>query len=146
ALARSRHGGGSPAAPCGAALRGENGERCRPPLPEREVEGLAAKAAVQPDRCDFADTGTRQPGAPSNPALESNQLRSPTDHHSGLSSFRSLLSSVPWPEPPAPEAFHGLAADIVRAFEPQTEADSVALLLQVLIGLAPDRRTPQMWA
>jgi hypothetical protein len=40
-----------------------------------------------------------------------------------------------WPGPPAPEAFHGLAGEIVRAIEPQTEADPVALLLQLLVGL-----------
>ncbi|MEW6270090.1 MAG: DUF3987 domain-containing protein [Thermodesulfobacteriota bacterium] len=39
-----------------------------------------------------------------------------------------------WPSPPAPEAYHGLAGDIVRAIEPDTEADSVALLAHVLAG------------
>lgn len=38
-----------------------------------------------------------------------------------------------WPEPPAPDAFCGLAGDIVRAIDPHTEADPVALLAQVLI-------------
>ena len=40
----------------------------------------------------------------------------------------------PWPEPPAPEAYVGLAGDIVRAIEPHTEADPVALLAHVLVG------------
>jgi hypothetical protein len=39
-----------------------------------------------------------------------------------------------WPEPPAPEAYHGLTGEIVRALEPQTEADPVALLLQILVA------------
>jgi hypothetical protein len=39
-----------------------------------------------------------------------------------------------WPDPPAPEAYHGLAGDIVRAIEPHTEADPVALLAHVLVG------------
>lgn len=39
-----------------------------------------------------------------------------------------------WPAPPASEALHGLAGDIVRAIEPHTEADPVALLIQVLIA------------
>lgn len=38
-----------------------------------------------------------------------------------------------WPEPPTPEAYHGLAGDIVRAIEPHTEADPVALLGHVLV-------------
>ena len=33
-----------------------------------------------------------------------------------------------------PEAFHGLAGEIVRAIEPHTEADSVGLLIQLLIA------------
>jgi len=41
-------------------------------------------------------------------------------------------SSAPWPEPLAPEAFHGLAGEIVRAIEPCSEADPAALLIQLL--------------
>lgn len=37
-----------------------------------------------------------------------------------------------WPEPLPEEAFHGLAGDVVRAIEPHTEADPVALLMQFL--------------
>src|SRR2546427_5446672 len=37
-----------------------------------------------------------------------------------------------WPDPLAPEAYHGLAGDIVRAIEPHTEADPAGLLLQLL--------------
>jgi hypothetical protein len=37
-----------------------------------------------------------------------------------------------WPEPLATEAYHGL--EIVKAVEPHTEADPVALLLQPLTG------------
>jgi len=39
-----------------------------------------------------------------------------------------------WPEPLAGDAFHGLAGDIVRAIEPHTEADPVALLAYLLAG------------
>jgi hypothetical protein len=38
---------------------------------------------------------------------------------------------APWPEL-APEAFHGLAGEVVRAIEPHTEADPVAVLAQLL--------------
>src|SRR5262245_55804125 len=40
--------------------------------------------------------------------------------------------SDPWPEPLDEAAFYGLAGEIVRTIEPRTEADPVALLLQVL--------------
>jgi hypothetical protein len=38
----------------------------------------------------------------------------------------------PWPRPIAAEAFYGLAGDVVRTIEPTTEADPVALLVQLL--------------
>jgi hypothetical protein len=42
--------------------------------------------------------------------------------------------SPPWPDPPDPAAYHGLAGDIVRAIEPASEADPVALLVQTLVA------------
>ena len=49
----------------------------------------------------------------------------------GLMSLMSLLSQE-WPTPD-PAVYHGLAGDIVRAIEPHTEADPVALLIQMLV-------------
>jgi hypothetical protein len=37
-----------------------------------------------------------------------------------------------WSEPLAPEAFHGIAGEIVRFLEPDTESDPGALLMQIL--------------
>jgi hypothetical protein len=42
------------------------------------------------------------------------------------------IDLTPWPAPPAPDAYHGLSGEIVRAVEPQTEADPVAILAQLL--------------
>ena len=39
-----------------------------------------------------------------------------------------------WPDPPAPAAYAGVAGDIVRAIEPETEADPVAILVQLLVA------------
>ncbi len=39
-----------------------------------------------------------------------------------------------WPDPLAPEAFHGLAGDFVHIIEPHTEADPAAVLLQFLVA------------
>lgn len=44
------------------------------------------------------------------------------------------LDTISWPDPPDEVAFHGLAGDIVRAIEPHTEADPVALLVQFLVA------------
>jgi hypothetical protein len=39
-----------------------------------------------------------------------------------------------WPEPLSAEAFQGLAGELVRKIEPQTEADEAAVLLQILVS------------
>lgn len=52
----------------------------------------------------------------------------------GDRSFRSFMSSPPYPAPLAPEALHGLAGDIVHAIEPHSEADPAALLVQLLVA------------
>ena len=39
-----------------------------------------------------------------------------------------------WPDPLTDEAYHGLAGDWVRTVEPHTEADPVALLIQLLVA------------
>jgi hypothetical protein len=45
-----------------------------------------------------------------------------------------LQAPVGWPEPPAPAAYHGLAGEIVNAIAPHTEADPVAVLVQLLVA------------
>ena len=41
----------------------------------------------------------------------------------------------PWPAPLASAAFHGIAGEIVRLIEPETEADPAALLFQLLAAV-----------
>src|SRR5437763_12257829 len=46
-----------------------------------------------------------------------------------------LLAAPPgWPAPPGPAAYHGLLGEIVRTLEPETEADPVAILTQLLVA------------
>jgi len=45
------------------------------------------------------------------------------------------LPSPQWPDPLADAAYHGLAGEIVRAIEPETEADAAALLLSLLAAV-----------
>ncbi len=40
-----------------------------------------------------------------------------------------------WPLPPAQAAYHGLAGEIVQKIAPETEADPVAILSQLLVLL-----------
>ncbi len=57
--------------------------------------------------------------------------------------FTTKTDEIAWPSPLAPEAYHGLAGDIVRTIEPHTEADPAALLfsLFVLFGNVIGRRS-----
>lgn len=45
------------------------------------------------------------------------------------------VSSLGWPDALAPEAFHGLLGEWVRALEPHTESDPAALLVQALAAV-----------
>ncbi len=44
-----------------------------------------------------------------------------------------IPTADPWPAPLADAAYYGLAGEIVRAIEPQSEADPVAILVQLLV-------------
>ena len=44
-----------------------------------------------------------------------------------------LPAPAGWPAPPAPAAYHGLLGEIVSRIEPETEADPVAILAQLLV-------------
>ena len=52
----------------------------------------------------------------------------------GDNSQNSPISQVSYPKPPDNDAFYGLAGKIVRAIEPHTESDPVALLVQLLVA------------
>lgn len=45
-----------------------------------------------------------------------------------------LAAPTGWPEPPGPDAYHGLPGEIVRTLEPHTEADPAAILSQLLVA------------
>ena len=46
-----------------------------------------------------------------------------------------LLAAPPgWPAAPGPAAYHGRPGEIIRKLEPETEADPVAILTQLLIA------------
>jgi hypothetical protein len=46
----------------------------------------------------------------------------------------AVPTEPPWPEPPDEAAYHGLAGDVVRVITPHSEADKVALLVQMLVA------------
>jgi hypothetical protein len=48
-------------------------------------------------------------------------------------SSKGTLPQHNWPDPPASQAYYGLAGQLVQVVEPHTEASSVALLIQTLV-------------
>ena len=88
---------------------------------------------------------------------EQEQQSQPNGADPGCAKSAKSAVSPGWPEPLDPAAFHGLAGDVVRALEPHSEADPVALLLQFLaafgnacgrshyIPVEGDRHPPQIW-
>ena len=60
-------------------------------------------------------------------------LGEPTTQGASSTTRESSNELGQWPDPPAPQAYYGLAGDAVRAIEPHTEASPVALLIQTLL-------------
>jgi hypothetical protein len=57
----------------------------------------------------------------------------PPQEQSGAAPPPAWVPACSWPEPPKAAAFSGLAGDVVKKIEPQTEADPVALLVTILV-------------
>lgn len=84
----------------------------------------------------FAESRHRQTNAFVDLLRQDSDLRREVESkskHAQSPDLREPPFEVPhWPEPPAAEAYFGLAGDVVRAIAPHSEADSVALLAQTL--------------
>src|SRR5208337_2827608 len=52
----------------------------------------------------------------------------------GVPAVEAPIRLPQWPDPPAAAALGGLAGEVVRLIEPESEADPVAVLLQLLVG------------
>ena len=92
-----------------AALHVENRQRCRPPLPDQEVDDVVEHAWTGFDRKDFASA------------------------ESAASVTIDMEHEEPWPTLD-PVAIRGVIGELVRAIEPHSEADPVAILVQLLIA------------
>ena len=57
----------------------------------------------------------------------------PSDPATGQPAAITLPTPAGWPAPPSEEAFHGLAGQLVAKIAPNTEADPVAILTQLLV-------------
>ncbi|HVB99516.1 MAG TPA: DUF3987 domain-containing protein [Candidatus Dormibacteraeota bacterium] len=72
----------------------------------------------------------------SNPALLARAEERRDAHKPADTSAEKLAETIApaWPDSLAPEAFHGLAGEISRTIEPETEADPAAILIQFLLA------------
>lgn len=112
-----------------AALLTENEDRCDPPLLESEVADIAGKIAKY-EQGDVPRDGSYAP----DPFVASVAFVAGRPEY-----------DTP-PKEPAPEAFYGIAGDVVRAFEPHTESAPVALLVSFLVMIGNViGRNPHFW-
>lgn len=100
-----------------AALLAMNRNRLEEPAPEANIKRIAASV------CGYAPGDKRGIGGGNRDARKRAADEIP------------VSETEQWPEPVDQAAYYGLAGDIVRTLEPQTEADPVALLIHVLVAV-----------
>jgi hypothetical protein len=61
-------------------------------------------------------------------------LADPPPEHRPQTADDELAPPAGWPQAPAPDAYHELLGEIVKTISPQTEADPVAILTQLLVA------------
>jgi hypothetical protein len=88
------------------AVLGLNEENCKPPMGRADVRAIVDSIA----RREAAKPGRK---------------RTQPSHD---------VRPICWPHEPGPEAFHGLAGDVVATLDPHTESDRLAVLAQLLVG------------
>jgi hypothetical protein len=83
----------------------------------------------------LANTGDQYPEAHAEDASEFDEVDEwdvPTLVGTADQVSSTAVETSGWPAPPHPDAYLGLAGDVVRTIEPYSEADPVALLVQTL--------------
>jgi hypothetical protein len=103
-----------------ATLASAWAERCSPPMPETEVARTVESLATKHQRTATTSFVRSQP------------------QHNGNGNGDGEFEVIPLPAaPPWPTlgdaAYHGLAGEIIKTIEPETEADPVALLLSFFV-------------
>jgi hypothetical protein len=125
----------------------------RRPAPEKDRTGREALPSLAPPAVPPEREQTAAPGAGATMAFIKMAAPVPgpapveepeeeTKDAAGLSSLLSLPSCLPplprgphEPPPLAPQAFHGIVGEVVRAIDPHTEADPAAVLLTFLAAI-----------
>jgi hypothetical protein len=111
----------------GRPIMEEYNQRCQPPWSEKDLD-RKIREAIEKSRLpeDYILNRDGRRAFHGSGKKTSSESSAPADP--------PLPTAPAWPDPLAPEAFHGLAGEIVRALEPASEADPAALLFQFLVG------------
>ena len=106
------------------------GEQPRDPVPDRRL--LAKQEDLR--RVSRARRGHRDRcRVTSEPISLFDPDSAPSDPSTGQPAAITLPAPSGWPAPPSEQAFHGLAGQLVAKIAPNTEADPVAILTQLLV-------------
>jgi hypothetical protein len=105
-----------------AILREWNQAKARPPEDEKQLAHKIDSAIKKHPTPSLKRLNTDQRG----PTVRIDSAHDPADH--------GPVKPPPWPAPLSAEAYHGLAGEIVRIIEPESEADPPAVLVQLLIA------------
>lgn len=117
-----------------AALFEANLKQCNPPLPDREVRQIAHSVSRYPPAEPPAEhERAEERQEPPKPNGRVPHVETPSPEAEPEEVTPAPLRR--WPEPLAPEAFHGIAGEITHFIDPHTEGDPAGVLLQLLGGL-----------
>jgi hypothetical protein len=102
-----------------------NQAKARPPESEKQIAHKLDDAIKNHPQPSLKRLNAGRPARPSRNGPAAGTVVLPAD--------RPIVLPE-WPAPPGPAAYGSLAGEIVRTIEPESEADPVALLVQLLIG------------
>jgi hypothetical protein len=111
------------------AAAAENGRKKGVPAPFLPPFCAAAAAGVARDNSKDGNALGNGDGGP-----EGFLLFAPGEERGEEEDDTTPLPPQPWVEPPDPSVYYGLSGDFVRAVDPTTEADPLAVLVQFLLS------------
>jgi hypothetical protein len=108
-----------------AILREWNQAKARPPESEKQVQHKLDDANKNHPQPSLRRLNADRPIGPTRPGPATGSVVLPAD---------PPIVLPEWPAPPDSAAYSGLPGEIVRTIEPESEADPVALLIQLVIA------------
>lgn len=125
-----------------------NDEKAVPPESEQQIRHKLSDAIKNTRRTGYLlhaerpgverrEPSRRSPGA----SAESSDTAPPAE-----ADEETPILVREWPQPPDPVVYHGLGGELVRALEPHTESDPLAILVQLLVAFGNLAGRSAYWA